>query len=168
MAMLAMAATLFHAGPLRTSARSRPPITPYPRCSASVAAAVFLVSLLASGLSSSVVGTMAGQVIMQDFVGFRIPLWLRRLVTMLPAVVVVAMGVRRDQALVGSQVVLSLVLPVPMIALLVLVRRRDIMGSFAVARLDAAAAAVVAAVLVLALNVILLLQTCRRWPITFG
>ena len=57
------------------------------------AASVFLSSLLASGVSSSVVGTMAGQVIMQDFVGFRIPLWARRLVTMIPAVVAVAIGV---------------------------------------------------------------------------
>ena len=59
------------------------------------AAGVFMVSLLASGFSSSVVGTMAGQVIMQDFVGFRIPLWLRRVVTMVPAFVVVAHGRRR-------------------------------------------------------------------------
>ena len=60
---------------------------------------------------------------MQDFVGFRIPMWVRRSVTMVPAVVVVAMGVQPTDALVLSQVVLSLVLPVPMIALLVLVRR---------------------------------------------
>ncbi len=92
MAMLAMAAQCVP----RRSSRSRRNRDglPHPHPPArSGAAAVFLVSLLASGLSSSVVGTMAGQVIMQDFVGFRIPLWLRRLVTMLPAVVVVAMGV---------------------------------------------------------------------------
>jgi manganese transport protein len=109
---------------------------------------------------------MAGQTIMQDFVGFRTPLWLRRLVTMLPAVVVVALGVNATQALVGSQVVLSLVLPVPMIALLVLAGRRDIMGTFVV-RGWTRLGALVAAVLVLALNLILLLQTVGV-PITLG
>jgi manganese transport protein len=70
------------------------------------AAGVFLVSLLASGLSSSAVGTMAGQIIMQGFVGFRIPLWLRRLVTMVPSFVIVAFGIDATQALILSQVVL--------------------------------------------------------------
>jgi manganese transport protein len=70
------------------------------------AAGVFLVSLLASGLSSSAVGTMAGQIIMQGFVGFRIPLWLRRLVTMVPSFVIVALGIDATQALILSQVVL--------------------------------------------------------------
>ena len=78
---------------------------------------MFLVSLMASGISSSAVGTMAGQMIMQGFVGFRIPIWLRRLVTMVPALVVVALGVNATRALVISQVVLSFALPVPMIAL---------------------------------------------------
>jgi manganese transport protein len=117
-----------------------------------------MASLLASGLSSSVVGTMAGQTIMQDFVGFRIPLSVRRLATMVPAVVVVAAGVDSTHALVLSQVALSLVLPVPMIALLVLSGRRDVMGSFANPRM-VQVIAVVAAVLVLVLNLVLLLQT---------
>jgi manganese transport protein len=100
---------------------------------------------------------MAGQVIMQDFVGFRTPLWLRRAVTMVPAVIVVALGTQATDALVISQVVLSLVLPVPMIALLVLIRRRDVMSGFAVGRgMQVLAAA--ATVVVLALNMILLLQ----------
>jgi manganese transport protein len=165
MAMLAMAAAAFHAGHPEVAEIETAYHTLTPLLGAG-AAAVFLVSLLASGLSSSVVGTMAGQVIMQDFVGFRIPLWLRRLVTMLPAVVVVALGVNATQALVGSQVVLSLVLPVPMIALLVLAGRRDIMGSFVV-RGWTRMGAVVAAVLVLGLNLILLLQTVGV-PITLG
>ena len=88
-----------------------------------VAAGAFMASLLASGLSSSVVGTMAGQVIMQDFVGFRIPMWVRRAVTMVPAVIVVAMGVQGDRCAGDEPGGASLVLPVPMIALLVLVRR---------------------------------------------
>ena len=94
------------------------------------AAGMFLVSLIASGISSSVVGTMAGQMIMQGFVGFRIPIWLRRLVTMVPAFVVVGLGVNATKALVVSQVVLSIALPVPMIALLMFTGRADIMGAF--------------------------------------
>ena len=121
------------------------------------AAGIFMLSLLASGFSSSVVGTMAGQVIMQGFVGFRIPLWLRRLVTMLPSVVVVALGVNATDALVLSQIVLSLVLPIPMIALIRFTGRRDIMGGFANSRL-VSTAALVAAGTVLALDMVLLLD----------
>jgi manganese transport protein len=158
MAMVAMAAVVFHesghseVADIGTAYRTLIPLL------GAGAATVFLVSLLASGLSSSVVGTMAGQVIMQDFVSFRIPLWLRRFATMLPAFVVVALGVNPTQALVFSQVVLSLVLPAPMIALLIFTARRDVMGPFANSRLTNAAA-VAAALLVLALNVVLLLLT---------
>jgi manganese transport protein len=157
MAMVAMAATMFHqghadVGEIETAYHTLLPLMGV------VAAGAFMTSLLASGLSSSVVGTMAGQVIMQDFVGFRIPLWLRRAVTMVPAVIVVAMGVHPTEALVLSQVVLSLVLPVPMIALLVLVRRPGVMAGFAIGRGTQALAAT-ATVVVLALNVILLLQS---------
>jgi manganese transport protein len=115
------------------------------------------VSLLASGMSSSAVGTMAGQVIMQGFVGFRIPLWLRRLVTMVPSFAVVAIGFDATQALILSQVALSMILPIPMIALLILTRRRDVMGSYANGRLTMAAATA-AAVIVLVLNLLLVLQ----------
>jgi manganese transport protein len=158
MAMVAMAAVVFHDGAhndvadIGTAYRTLIPLL------GAGAATVFLISLLASGLSSSVVGTMAGQVIMQDFVDFRIPLWVRRLVTMAPAFVVVALGVNPTQALVLSQVVLSLVLPAPMIALLIFTARRDVMGSFANSRLTNAAA-VAAAFVVLTLNVVLLLLT---------
>ncbi len=96
--------------------------------------------------------------IMQGFVGFRIPIWLRRLVTMVPAFVVVALGVNATHALVISQVVLSIALPLPMIALLMFTGRRDIMGGFANSRLTNAVA-IVATVVVLGLNVILILQT---------
>jgi manganese transport protein len=119
---------------------------------------VFLVSLLASGLSSSAVGTMAGQMIMQGFVGFRIPILLRRLVTMIPSFVVVALGVNATNALVVSQVVLSHALPVPVVALIAFTRRSDIMGAFANGRLTNVAAAAATAI-ILALNAILLLQT---------
>jgi manganese transport protein len=122
------------------------------------AATVFLVSLLASGVSSSVVGTMAGQLVMQGFVGFRIPLLVRRLVTMVPAFVVVALGVNATNALVISQVVLSIVLPVPMISLVMFTRRRDIMGAFANSRLTDALA-ILGTAIILALNAVLLAQT---------
>jgi manganese transport protein len=121
------------------------------------AAGFFLLSLIASGISSSVVGTMAGQMIMQGFVGFRIPIWLRRLVTMVPAFIVVALGVNATDALVYSQVVLSLALPAPMIALVMFTRRRDIMGEFVNSRLTAGIS-ILGTVVIVALNVILLLQ----------
>ena len=122
------------------------------------AAGIFLLSLIASGISSSTVGTMAGQVIMQGFVGFRIPLWVRRLVTMAPAFVVVALGVNVTKALVLSQVVLSIALPLPMIALLMFTRRPDIMGPFANGPVTNVASLAGAAV-VLALNAFLILHT---------
>ena len=100
---------------------------------------------------------MAGQVIMQGFVRFRIPLWLRRLVTMAHSFAIVAVGFDATRALVLSQVVPSLILPVPMIALLILTRRRDVMGSYANGRFTAAAATAAAAI-VLALNLLLVLQ----------
>jgi len=101
---------------------------------------------------------MAGQSIMQDFVRFRIPLWLRRAITMAPAFVVVAIGVNATTALVLSQVVLSLVLPVPMISLIVLTSRRDVMGVFA-SRGLLKFLAIATAGIVLALNFLLLAIT---------
>ncbi len=157
MAMVMMAAAAFHLGhssvaQIQTAYHTLTPLL------GAAAAEVFLVSLIVSGIASSVVGTMAGQMIMQGFVGFRIPIWLRRLVTMLPAFVVVGMGVDETRALVLSQVVLSLALPVPMVALVLFTARRDIMGRFANGRWTSAAA-IVGATVVLALNVVLLLQT---------
>lgn len=119
---------------------------------------LFLVSLLASGVSSSAVGTLAGQVIMQGFVGFTIPLWLRRAATMLPALIVVALGVDATAALVFSQVVLSIALPLPMIALVIFTGRAAIMGRFA-SKAPMRAAASLATVFVISLNVFLVAQT---------
>jgi len=157
MAMVAMASAAFHAGHSEVSEIQTAYHTLTPLLGAA-AAAVFLASLMASGISSSVVGTMAGQMIMQGFVGFRIPIWLRRLVTMLPAFGVVWLGVDATRALVISQVVLSFALPIPMIALVLFTRRRDIMGKFVNSRL-VDAGAVAGTVIILALNVVLLLQT---------
>jgi manganese transport protein len=100
---------------------------------------------------------MAGQMIMQGFVGFRIPVWVRRLVTMIPAFVVVGIGVNPTRALVLSQVLLSIALPLPMIALLMFTRRKDLMGEF-VNRALTNVAAIVGAAVVLALNGFLIWQ----------
>ncbi len=129
-AMVMMAARAFHVGHSDVAQIGTAYHTLVPVFGAA-AAGVFLVSLMASGISSSVVGTMAGQVIMQGFVGWRIPVWVRRAATMLPAFVVVGCGFDATRSLILSQVVLSLVLPVPMVALLVLTRRRDVMGGMA-------------------------------------
>lgn len=157
MAMVIMASSAFHAGHSDVAQIETAYHTLTPLLGAG-AAAIFLISLISSGISSSVVGTMAGQMIMQGFVGFRIPVWLRRLVTMVPAFIVVALGVNATQALVISQVVLSFALPVPMIALVLFTRRRDLMGEFANSRVTDAVAIVATAVIVV-LNMVLLLQT---------
>jgi manganese transport protein len=157
MAMVAMSAAAFHAGHRDVAKIETAYHTLTPLLGAG-AAGLFLVSLLASGVSSSVVGTMAGQVIMQGFLRFSVPIWLRRLVTMVPAFVVVALGIDATRALVMSQVVLSFALPLPMIALLIFTRRRDIMGRFANGP-ALQAAAITATVVILALNALLLAQT---------
>jgi manganese transport protein len=157
MAMVMMASAAFHAGHSDVAEIETAYSTLTPLLGAGAAVA-FLTSLLASGVSSSAVGTMAGQMIMQGFVGFRIPVWMRRLVTMIPAFVVVALGVDATRALVISQVVLSIALPAPMIALVLFTRRADVMGAFVNSRLTDAAA-IIGSIAILTLNVVLLLQT---------
>ncbi|WP_068083648.1 Nramp family divalent metal transporter [Polycladidibacter stylochi] len=121
------------------------------------AASVFLVSLITSGISSSVVGTMAGQMILQGFLRFHIPIWVRRLVTMIPAFIVILAGYNATDALVLSQVFLSIALPVPMLALIVLSRRHDIMGMFALKSYWAVLAEL-GTITVVGLNLVLVLQ----------
>ena len=158
MAMLYMAAATFHAhghidiGDISTAYQTLTPLL------GGAASLIFAVSLLASGLSSSTVGTMAGQVIMQGFVGFTIPIWLRRLVTMIPAVAVAAIGLNPTSTLVISQVVLSFVLPLPVITLVMFTSRRDIMGTLVNKRITTWAA-IGCSVLILSLNVWLLYST---------
>ncbi|HEY6256324.1 MAG TPA: Nramp family divalent metal transporter [Xanthobacteraceae bacterium] len=156
MAMVIMAASAFHAGHSEVDQIETAYHTLTPLLGAG-AAGVFLLALIASGVSSSTVGTMAGQMIMQGFVGFKIPLWFRRLVTIVPSFVVVALGVNATDALVLSQVVLSIALPLPMIALLIFTGRGDIMGVFANDRLTRLAG-LVGTALVLLLNAFLVLQ----------
>jgi len=158
MAMLYMAASTFHAhgftgvADIPAAYRTLTPLL------GPAASTVFAISLLASGLSSSTVGTMAGQVIMQGFVGFTIPVWVRRLVTMAPAVIIVALGINPTEALVISQVILSLILPIPVLALVYFTRRRDVMGALANRR-GTTILAMACAAIILLLNVVLLYQT---------
>jgi manganese transport protein len=123
-------------------------------------AVVFAISLLASGLSSSTVGTMAGQVIMQGFLHRQISIWIRRIVTMIPAIAAIAIGLDPTRTLVISQVVLSFGIPVALVPLVLFTRRRDLMGSLANMRMTTATA-VLLTVLIVALNLFLIYQTFR-------
>lgn len=155
LAMMFMSAAVFHStghaavADIATAYRTLEPLL------GNLAALVFLVSLLASGIASSVVGTMAGQVIMQSFVGFTVPIWVRRLITMLPAIIVAAIGLNVTQTLIVSQVALSFVLPVPIVALVWLTSRRETMGTLVNGR-AVTLMAVAAAVAILTLNGILI------------
>lgn len=156
-AMVIMAAGAFHAGHphmarIESAYLSLAPLLGH------AASILFLISLVASGLSSSVVGTMAGQMVMQGFVDFSIPLWMRRLITMLPSFIVVYLGVDATRALIASQVVLSLALPFPMAALLWFVGRKQVMGAYRV-RPTTLLLAGCAACFVIALNALLLTET---------
>ncbi len=121
------------------------------------AAIVFAVALLASGLSSSTVGVMAGQVIIEGFLEVKFPIYLRRLITIIPALVVIAVGFQPFQILVLSQVVLSFALPFALIPLLILTSRTSVMDSFSSARRTRITGWVVVAIIV-ALNAILIGQ----------
>jgi manganese transport protein len=127
-AMLIMAAASFfragltHIASIQEAYRTLEPLL------GSAARTVFAISLLASGLASASVGTMAGQVIMQGFLHRQIPIWVRRLVTMLPSLVVIGLGLDPTRTLVVSQVVLSFGLPFAIVPLILFTRRRDLMG----------------------------------------
>uniref|UniRef100_UPI00389902AA Nramp family divalent metal transporter n=1 Tax=Nocardioides terrigena TaxID=424797 RepID=UPI00389902AA len=120
-------------------------------------ALLFAIGLLASGFASSSVGTLSGQIVMEGFLRRRIPVTLRRLVTLLPALAVIALGVDPTTALVGSQVVLSFGIPFALVPLIWFTRRSDVMGSLVNRRVTTVAGALVAAVII-ALNVVLLAQ----------
>jgi manganese transport protein len=156
--MLVMAAVVFHErgytslSDLGTAYHTLSPLL------GPAAAAIFAVSLLASGLSSSVVGTMAGQVVMQGFVGFSIPIWLRRFITMLPAVIVVGLGLPTARVLVVSQVVLSVVLAFAVVPLMLFTSDRDIMGVLVNSRVTTAIGWLCVAIIV-ALNLVLIFTT---------
>jgi manganese transport protein len=157
MAMLAVAAKLFHTPGLSGLSTIAEAHAAFATKVGGGAAIAFAVALLASGASSSSVGTYAGQVVMGGFIGVRIPLALRRAVTMIPALVVLAIGVNPTSALVLSQVVLSFGIPFALIPLVLLTSRRDVMG----AHVNGAATTALAwlcAALISALNAYLIVQ----------
>jgi manganese transport protein len=122
------------------------------------AALAFAVALLASGLSSSSVGTFAGQVVMQGFIARQIPLFLRRGITMAPSLVVLGLGLDPSTTLVISQVVLSFGIPFALVPMIILTRRKDVMGAL-VNRSHTTVVAAIVAALIIGLNVFLLHQT---------
>jgi manganese transport protein len=157
-AMLIMAAATFHTqgmtevGTIEEAHRTLEPLL------GQASSWIFAISLLVAGLSSSSVGTMAGQVIMQGFLHRHIPPWLRRLATMVPSLLVIAAGLDPTRTLVLSQVVLSFGLPFAIIPLIMFTRRTDLMGVLVNRRRTTWLAGVVAA-LIVALNIYLLVQT---------
>jgi manganese transport protein len=158
MAMLAVAAKLFHGTPGYSHLDTiRAAHAGFSHLVGGTAALAFAVALLASGASSSSVGTYAGQVVMAGFVNLRLSLLVRRGLTMIPALVVLGIGVSPTNALVLSQVVLSFGIPFALVPLLLLTSRRDVMGEH-VNRLPTTVVAVAIAALISALNVFLLAQ----------
>jgi manganese transport protein len=158
MAMLIMAATTFYSrGFTNVGTLEQAHLTLEPLLGPA-ASAVFAISLLAAGLSSASVGTMAGQVIMQGFLHHKIPVLLRRIVTMVPSLIVIALGLDPTRTLVISQVVLSFGLPFAIVPLVIFTSRQSIMGVLTNHRLTTAVACIVVAI-VICLNVYLLYQT---------
>ena len=158
LAMLLVAAGLFHGNGESAIETIEQAHAGFENLLGAAAALAFAVALLASGLSSSSVGTYAGQVVMQGFIGRRIPLFVRRAVTMAPALAVLALGVNTTDALVISQVVLSFGIPFALVPLIMLTRRTPLMGRLANRPVTTAVASVIAA-LIIALNAFLLFDT---------
>jgi manganese transport protein len=158
MSMLVVAATVFfgsgltNVDSLEGAHRTLAPII------GGASSILFALALTASGLSSSTVGTMSGQVVMQGFIRRRIPLFVRRLVTMLPAFIVIGIGLDPSRTLVLSQVVLSFGIPFALIPLVIFTSRRDVMGVLVNRKATVVAASLVAA-LICGLNIFLLGQT---------
>jgi manganese transport protein len=157
-AMLFMAAAVFYGsghtavGSLETAYQTLTPLL------GSASSTIFGIALLTSGLTSSAVGTLAGQVIMDGFLGWKIPIWLRRLITMLPALIVIAIGVDPTYTLVLSQVALSFVLPFAIIPLMYFTARRSVMGDMVNRRWTTILGWLVTTIII-ALNLFLLYQT---------
>jgi manganese transport protein len=157
-AMLIMAATTFHqtglsdVGTIEEAHHTLAPLL------GTLSSFVFAISLLASGISSSTVGTMAGQVIMQGFIKKRIPIWLRRALTVIPSLVILIIGVEPTKALVFSQVILSFGLPFAVVPLVMFTRNKNIMGVLVNKKFTTVIASVIA-LLIIVLNLYLLYQT---------
>lgn len=153
--MLIMAAATFHQGGMTNVGSIEEAYRTLEPLLGSAASVIFAISLLAAGLSSSAVGTMAGQVIMQGYLRRQVPIWVRRLATMVPALVIIALQVDPTWALVISQVVLSFGIPFALIPLVLFTRQRKLMGPLVNMSITTVAASLVAALIVL-LNMYLL------------
>jgi manganese transport protein len=157
-AMLIMAATTFHSngyssvGSIEEAHATLAPLL------GPASASIFAISLLVSGLSASTVGTLAGQVVMQGYLQRTLPLWFRRLVTLLPAYVVIALGLDASRTLVISQVILSFCLPAALIPLVLFTSRRDVMRDLVNKRTTTVLASMITA-LIVALNLVLVYRT---------
>jgi manganese transport protein len=157
LSMMMIAAALFHGSGLAEIDSIEGAYDGFKSLVSANAATIFGVALLASGFASSSVGTMAGQVVMQGFIRRRIPIFVRRAVTLAPALVVLAIGLNPTDALVGSQVVLSFGIPFALVPLLMIASKREVMGAMVNPRWLTAIAGVLAA-MIIALNVFLLQQ----------
>jgi manganese transport protein len=155
--MMVIAAALFHEGGLGEIDSIEAAYEGLRSLVSVNAATVFGIALLASGFASSSVGTMAGQVVMQGFIQRRIPIFVRRAVTLAPALFVLAIGLNPTDALVGSQVVLSFGIPFALVPLLIIAAKREVMGSMVNPRWVSAFAGALAA-MIIALNVFLIQQ----------
>jgi manganese transport protein len=158
MAMLVMAASTFFekgltdVGSIESAHKTLAPLL------GSASAAIFAIALIGSGLSSSAIGTLAGQVVMQGFIRKQIPIWVRRLVTMAPAFIAIGLGVNPSRTLVISQVVLSFGIPFALVPLVMFTSRRTLMGVLVNQRITVIVAWIVAG-LIISLNAFLLYQT---------
>jgi len=157
LSMMIVAAALFHTSGLTGVDTIDGAYEALGRLVSDRAAMVFGIALLASGFASSSVGTMAGQVVMQGFIRRRIPLFLRRAITLTPALIVLAIGLDPTDALVGSQVVLSFGIPFALVPLVMIASRREVMGDLVNPRWLTAVVGVLAA-MIISLNVFLLYQ----------
>ncbi|MCW2978445.1 MAG: Manganese transport protein MntH [Solirubrobacterales bacterium] len=157
LAMMIVAAALFHGGGLTGVDTIEGAFDGLKKLDSQGAATIFGIALLASGFASSSVGTMAGQVVMQGFIHRQIPLFLRRAITLFPALVILGIGVNPTDALVGSQVVLSFGIPFALVPLLIIASKREIMGPMVNPRWLSVVAGLIAS-LIIALNVFLLYE----------
>jgi manganese transport protein len=157
LAMMIMAASLFHEGGLTGIDSIEGAFQGLQTTVSDNAATIFGIALLASGFASTSVGTMSGQVVMQGFIRRRIPIFLRRALTLAPALLILALGIDPTKALVISQVILSFGIPFALIPLVLIARRRDVMGALVNPPWLTVLASVLAG-LIIALNVFLLEQ----------
>ncbi len=157
LSMMVMAAALFNVGGLTGIDSIEGAFEGLRTTVSESAATIFGIALLASGFASSSVGTMAGQVVMQGFIERRIPIFLRRAITLAPALIIIAIGVAPTDALVISQVVLSFGIPFALVPLLIIASKREVMGELVNPRWLTTIAGCLAAVII-ALNLFLLQQ----------